>query len=179
MIEVKELTTRDISDDILLKFSHHQEITKKWVNRNNTWELSDTFDLREWNDEKRIWISGYLRQQMERGGALAAAFDSNVLVGFCCVDGCLAGNTAAYVNMTMLFVDDKWKRRGVGRKLFERICMCAAKMKAEKLFISAIPSSETIAFYFKMGCEDAKEIIPEYIDTEEDRYLEYTLTTLI
>lgn len=179
MIEVKELTIRDISADILLDFNHHQLITKKWVNRDNNWELSDTSDLREWNEEKRIWISGYLRQQMERGGALVAAFDSNVLVGFCCVDGYLAGITAEYANMTMLFVDDNWKRRGVGRKLFERICMYAEKMKAEKLFISAIPSAETIAFYFKMGCEDAKEIIPEYVDTEQDRYLEYTLTTSI
>ena len=178
MIEIKELTINDISIGILLNFNHHQVITKKWVNRNNNWELSDCSDLRKWNEEKRIRISGYLRQQIGRGGSVVAAFDSNILVGFCCLDGRLAGNTADYANMTMLFVDDNWKRCGVGRKLFERICMCAAKMKAEKLFISAIPSLETIAFYFKMGCEDAKEIISEYVDTDQDRYLEYSLANL-
>ena len=48
-------------------------------------------------------------------------------------------------------------------------------MKADKLFISAIPAVETIAFYFSMGCEDTMEMIPEYVDTEQDRYLEYLL----
>ncbi len=177
MIEVRDLTINDISSDILLNFNHHQVITKKWVNKNNKWELSATSDLREWNKEKRVWISEYLRQQIGQGGSVVAAFDSNILVGFCCVDGCLAGNTAKYANMTMLFVDDKWKRRGVGRMLFDRICMCAVKMKADRLFISAIPSFETVAFYFNMGCEDAREIISEYVDTDQDRYLEYSLTT--
>jgi len=29
-----------------------------------------------------------------------------------------------------------------------------------------------------MGCEDAKEIISEYVDTDQDRYLEYSLANL-
>ena len=32
-------------------------------------------------------------------------------------------------------------------------------------------------FYLNIGCEDVKDIISEYIDTENDRYLEYPLTT--
>jgi len=179
MIEVKELTVNDITPDMLSCFNHHQTITQKWVNNNEKWELSETFELREWNREKRIWISEYLRQQIERGGSVAAAFDGDVLVGFCSVDGRLAGKTVKYANLTMLFVDDKWKRKGVGRRLFDKICMCAAEMKADKLFISAIPSFETVAFYFNMGCEDARERISEYIDTEQDRYLEYSLITSI
>ncbi len=179
MIEVKDLTLSDISHDILLNFNHHQVITKKWVNKNNKWELSATSDLREWNEEKRIWISEYLRQQIGRGGSVVAAFDGNNLIGFCCIDGCLVGSSAKYANMTMLFVDDKWKKLGIGKKLFDKIFMCAVKMKADKLFISAIPSLETVAFYFKMGCEDAKEIISEYVDTAHDRYLEYSLATSI
>ena len=52
-------------------------------------------------------------------------------------------------------------------------------MYADKLFISAIPSFETIAFYFNIGCGDAKEIISEYVDTDQDRYLEFVLTTSV
>jgi GNAT superfamily N-acetyltransferase len=177
MIKIKNLTVNDISPDMLLNFNHHQVITKKWVKKNGNWELTTASDLREWNREKRIWISDYFRQLLGRGGSVVIAFDKNILVGFCCVDGILAGNTAKYANMTMLFVDDNWKRKGIGKKLFERICLCAAKMKADKLFISAIPSFDTITFYHHMGCEDAKEIISEYVDTEQDRYLEFILTT--
>ena len=179
MIEVKDLTINDISSDMLLNFNHRQIITDKWVNRNNRWELAATSDLREWNTKKRIWISDYLRQQIERGGSVVAAFAGDILVGFCCVDGYLVGKTAKYANMTMLFVDDKWKRKGVGRKLFEKICIYAKRMNADKLFISAIPSFDTIAFYFNVGCEDAREIISEYVDTDKDRYLEFALTTSV
>ena len=54
-----------------------------------------------------------------------------------------------------------------------------AEMKADKLFISAVPSFETVAFYFSMGCQDTQELIEEYMDTEHDRYLEYSLTESI
>lgn len=178
MIKVVALTVNDIPSDMLFNFDHHQIITQKWISSNNEWELAEVYDLREWNKDKRLWITQYLRQQIERGGSVVAAFNEDVLVGFCCVDGSLMGETARYANVTMLFADDKWKRKGVGKKLFYEICKCAKKMKADKLFISAIPSFETVAFYFNMGCEDAKEIIPEYTDTEQDRYLEYTLELL-
>ena len=137
MVEIKNLSANDISSGMLLDFNHHQIITKKWVNRNSKWELVETSDLREWNKDKRIWISEYLREQIERGGSVVAADVGDILVGFCSVDGGLVGETAKYANMTMLFVDDKWKRKGVGGKLFENICICAKRMAAEKLFISA------------------------------------------
>lgn len=88
----------------------------------------------------------------------------------------MRGDSAKYANLTMLFVDDEYKRKGIGKALFNAVCGHTIKMGAEKLFISAVPSVETVAFYFSMGCTDAKEIIPEYIDTEDDRYLEYSLT---
>lgn len=175
MIRISDLFIDGIESDMFLNFNHHQLITKKWVKKDNKWELVDADNLREWSKEKRIWITKYLNEQIERGGSVKIAYDGGILVGFCSVDGYLLGNTARYANLTMLFVDDEWKRNGIGKCLFEEICKSAVKMNAEKLFISAIPSLETIAFYFSMGCEDAKEIISEYIDTENDRYLEYSL----
>jgi len=175
MIEVTNLNASDIASDMLKNFHHHQVITKKWVYTDNNWTLLDTSDLREWSDEKRIWIAEYLKKQIERGGSVINAFNVNVLVGFCCVDGFLLGKTAKYANLTMLFVDDELKRKGIGKSLFKAACEYAIKMNADKLFISAVPSLETIAFYFSMGCTDSKEMISEYIDTENDRYLEYNL----
>ena len=175
MIKIIDLDINSIAPDMFLNFNHYQVITKKWVKTDTEWEVSDADDLRTWSEEKRIWISKYLCEQLERGGSVKLAYNDEVLLGFCSVDGYLLGDTAKYANLTMLFVDDKWKRNGIGKKLFEEICKSAIKMSAEKIFISAIPSVETIAFYFNMGCEDAKEIITAYIDTEHDRYLEYSL----
>ncbi len=178
MIEIKDLTINDITPDMLLSFNHHELITKMWVKNNDQWELTEVSEVHEWNKEKKMWVAEYIRSQIEQGGSVVAAFDGDVLIGFCCVDGYLTGKTAKYANLTMLFVDDNRKRKGIGRKLFDKICENAARMGADKLFMSAVASFETIAFYFAMDCEDAREIITDYVDTDQDRYLEYSLATL-
>ena len=61
---------------------------------------------------------------------------------------------------------------GIGKKLFQKAKVEALSYGAEKLFISAIPAEETIAFYFSVGCKDAGNVIPDFVDTEKDRYLE-------
>ncbi|MEY8328984.1 GNAT family N-acetyltransferase [Lachnospiraceae bacterium 48-33] len=175
MFQLKNLSVDYINSNMLLNFHHNQIINNKYVNINNKWEVTYANEVRVWNKEKRIWISEYLRQQIQRGGFVIGAFNMDLFVGFCCIDGYLYGKTAKYANLIMLFVDDEWKRKGIGKALFKEICKYAKKNNAKKLFISAIPSVETIAFYFAMGCIDAKEIITDYIDTKNDRYLEYLL----
>ena len=63
-------------------------------------------------------------------------------------------------------------------KLVAELSKAAAAAKtlgAKKLFIPAIPSRETVAFYFASGCRDAQVIIPDFLDTDEDRCLERPL----
>ena len=157
---------------MLRTFQHKQLITQKWEKSGDLWQLVSASELREWNDDKREWIPQYLSQQIDRGGSAIGAFVENEIVGFGCVDGILDGK---YANLSMLFVDDDWKRKGIGKTLFQSLCRCAAEIGAEKMFISAISSCETVSFYLHMGCVDAEEIIAEFVDTEQDRYLEFDL----
>ena len=165
MVIYKELTLESIPDELLLGFRHYQVIR-------------ESREVRQWSREKRLWIAGYLREQLLRGGAAEAAWEDGNLVGFGCVDGILRGESARYANLTMLFVDDTRKRQGIGTALFRKICTHAVRMQADKLFISAIPSADTLAFYGCLGCTDAREIIAEYVDTEQDQFLEYALTQM-
>ena len=169
---IKRLDLSDISPGLLDTFAHSQKTTKMWIKKDGNWALTDVSILREWSPEKRIWISEYMRQQIHRGGVTVGAFYRTRLIGFFCVDGVLSGKSAKYANLTMLFIDDAWKRNGIGKTLFQEACHHAKALGAEKMFISAIPSVETIAFYFKMGCCDTKEIIEAFVDSEDDRYLE-------
>lgn len=175
MFRIEKLSIDDIASDLLMHFHHHQIINKKYVRQNNQWEVIECNELRQWSKEKRIWITEYLHQQIHRGGSVIAAYDTDVLVAFCSVDGYLCGKTSRYANLTMLFIDDEYKRKGIGKTLFREIGKYASKSGADRLFISAIPSIETVEFYLNMGCIEASEIIVDYIDTENDRYLEYRL----
>ncbi len=174
-ITIRLLTLSDTHPEMLYSFKDRQVITDKWVKIKDHYELAKTNEVFEWNESKRIWISKYLAQQMESGGFVAGAFCNDRIIGFSSIDGVLEGNQEKYANLTMLFVDNDWKRKGIGRSLFIEMCRCAKEMGADKLFISAIPSFETVAFYFNVGCSDAEQIIEDFVDTEEDRYLEYDL----
>ena len=57
----------------------------------------------------------------------------------------------------------------------KRAAAAATELGAHKLFISSIPSKETVAFYFAMGCTDAMQCIPAFVDSETDRWLELPL----
>lgn len=174
-IIIRLLTPSDTYPEMLGTFQHRQIILNKWVKNGESYELTKAYEIREWSKEKKIWISQYLCQQMNRGGFIVGAFLNNQIVGFACLDGILRGVPEKYVNLTMLFIDDNWRRKGIGKKLFQQMCLYAKNMEADKIFISAIPSYDTISFYFNMGCSDAQYIIDSFIDTEEDRYLEYDL----
>ncbi len=174
-ITIRLLTLSDIHPEMLYSFKDGQVITNKWVKIKDHYELAKANEAYEWNESKRIWISKYLAQQMESGGFVAGAFCNDKIIGFSSIDGVLEGDQEKYANLTMLFVDDEWKRKGIGRSLFIEMCRCAKEMGADKLFISAIPSVETVAFYFNVGCSDAEYIIESFVDTEEDRYLECDL----
>lgn len=177
-IIIKQIQKSSILPGLLDGFVHSQKIVKKWIKLNDVWELTDASLLREWSAEKRVWITEYMCQQIERGGTTVGAFCDDRLIGFCCVDGTVSGNSAKYANLTMLFVDDNWKRNGIGKSLLQEACKHATKLGAEKIFISAIPSAETIAFYQSMGCVDAAEIIEVFVDSDDDRYLECDLNSI-
>ena len=110
-MQIKKIGVSDIRPGMLLDFKQHQLIKEKWVNENGQWVLVETNDLHEWSEKKKMWITEYLREQIERGGAVTCAFEGGAVVGFCAVDCVLVGKECKYANLTMLFVDDALKLR--------------------------------------------------------------------
>ncbi len=169
MIVYRKLTQCDLCSDLLASFRHNQSWDEQWVKHDNDWVLEPISGSRTWDKEKRSWIAAYLQDQMGQGGSVIGAFFETRLVGFACVSGDV---TDCYINLAMLFVDDDFQRRGIGRRLFEEIRHESRGKVASKLFISAIPCKETIAFYHAVGCRDAVQILCEFVDSENDRFLE-------
>ena len=177
--DIRRFESDDLDENFLDGFAHEQEWDRQWMpcsERNAVgaaleWRLEEKGGLRTWNAEKRRWIPGYLEEQIARGGAAFGAYEGGRLVGFCAVDGQIVRERA---NLTMLFVDDRFKRRGYGSALFDEAIRAAEKMGAQWLYISAIPAEETVAFYMRMCCRDAV-FIPEFADHEHDRPLEIVI----
>lgn len=172
MIYYKKLQFDDLHSDCFVSFHHDQHWENQWVKLNGKWALISIKGSRSWSLEKRIWMSKYIREQIENGGFAIGAFHNKKIIGFIAVDGKIIDS---YANLTLLFVDDSFHRNGIGKSLVKQACFESAMMGAKKLFISAIPSETTISFYFSVGCKDAETIIREFVDTENDRYLELNL----
>ena len=81
-IVIRSLRPSDLHPQMLAGFQHRQVISDKWVKDGNGYKLIKTGEIREWDNDKRIWIPGYLMRQIDRGGAAAGAFVNGRMIGF-------------------------------------------------------------------------------------------------
>lgn len=172
---IRKVSPSELDGAFLWDFDTYQCYHRMWEKTDGEWSLKRTHAIRQWNDEKKLWITENLNQFIGMGGYVSGAFVEDRLVGFLALDTDAKGTGGQYMNLSLLFVDARYKRRGVGKYLFDDCVKEASRLGAKKLFISSIPAEETVAFYFAMGCKDAQEIIDEWVDMPYDRYLEYTL----
>ncbi len=176
---IRELGHEDLKSDFVQDFAHEQVYGRVWKKRDGRWRLEEveTPTVRSWDAGKRLWVPEYLETMRSAGGCILGGFAGDVLAGFLALDGRFGGAAGRTLNLAMLFVDDRYQRQGVGRRLFAAGMERARRMGAETVFLSAVPTEETVAFYFAMGCEDAEEVVPKFVDTSDDRYLRFSLST--
>jgi GNAT superfamily N-acetyltransferase len=79
----------------------------------------------------------------------------------------------------MLHVSRAYRRRGLGRVLFEKAAAQAKQLGAKRLYISATPSENTVDFYLHLGCEVTGEIDRDLFELEpDDIHLDYTISAV-
>lgn len=120
-----------------------------------------------------------LKNTISTCGIVLGAFYKERLVGFCSVDNNFFGDKNKYVLLDQLFVSNELRDKGIGRNLFFKAAKMAQNKGADKFYICAGSAEETIAFYFSIGCEEAKEINQELYQMDtRDYQLEYDFTKL-
>ena len=110
-------------------------------------------------------------------GIALGAFYENQLIGFCSINNGFFGEKSKYLLLDQLFISKELRGKGIGKTLFYEGCKIAKENGAEKIYICAGSSEETIAFYFAVGCQEAIEINQDLyqLDTR-DYQLEYDLS---
>lgn len=110
----------------------------------------------------------HLAECMDSGGSAWGAFDGDALVGLAVLDGRWYGPAGDTVDMFFLHVADGYRHRGIGRSLTELVKERARGMGARRLFVSGIPSENSIRFYLAMGFDLAGEVDPVLLAREPD-----------
>lgn len=174
--KVRELKADDCTPNLLDSFDRHQEVRQCWRREGDGYALTDTCYTEAWGTDKKQAVISGLCSTLASGGGAVGAFAGGALVGFASVESALFGSSNQYVNLSMLHVSYEQRRRGTGRALFAAACEQARKLGAERLYISAHSSRESMAFYRKAGCVDVAEVNQKMAEEEPfDCPLEFIL----
>ncbi|MCL2775941.1 MAG: GNAT family N-acetyltransferase [Oscillospiraceae bacterium] len=87
----------------------------------------------------------------DSGGTYIGAFDGEKLVGLGGIGGELIGENNDMIQLTSMFVSNKYRNRGIGRQIIYMLKEKAKQSGAEKLYVSATPSKHTVDFYRSVG----------------------------
>lgn len=180
MSMLKKLYFRDLlveECDRISEIDPSQYIEKVWRNIDGQYQLI-TIDYME-----EDWPDGYdkyrdaLKETIRAGGAAIGAFDEEErLVGFITLNSGFFGETAKYLLLDSMFVSKQCRNYGIGKQLFQKCTEKAKEWGADKLYMCAASSQETIAFYRSLGCIDAKEVNKRLYESDpRDIQLEYEL----
>ena len=111
--------------------------------------------VEDWDDEKKRQVINGLCKDIEDGGYVLGAYHHCKLIGFASVRANIFGDTHQYAELSMMHVSNGFRGQGIGKRLFKDICVKARQLGAKKLYISANPAEDSVAFYQKAGCVDA------------------------
>lgn len=151
----------------------------------NVWrinEASGEYGLVEinWTDTELPngfgWHLNRLKETIKSGGTAFGCFDEGKLVGYGTIDKEIFGKQEKYALLDQLFVSQNQRGKGIGKALFALCAKQAAVYGAEKLFLCAGSSENTMAFYKKLGCVPAIEKNDKlYEEDPRDIQLEFCL----
>ncbi len=180
MTMLKELYFRDLlveECDRISEIDPSQFIEKVWRNIDGEYQLITINYIEE------DWPDGYekyrdaLKETIRAGGVAIGTFsEEDRLVGFVTLNSEVFGETAKYVLLESMFVSKQFRNYGIGKQLFQKCAEKAKEWGADKLYMCAASSQETIAFYRSIGCVDAEEVNKQLYESDpRDIQLEFEL----
>jgi GNAT superfamily N-acetyltransferase len=117
-----------------------------------------------------------LYECFDRGGVFLGSFDGDRLIGVSVVDTKPVGSAGDHVQLLYLYVSRSARGQGVGSTLFAAATEAARALDAKALYVSAIPTENTVNFYLRRGSSLAADPDPDLFAAEpDDIHLTYAL----
>lgn len=171
-----ELTADNFYFNSLDGFKRHQKVEKCWRKVGGSYALLPVAYTEEWSLSECRELAKKILYRLSLGAAAYGAIKDNRIVGFSLVINKRFGSEDQYIDLAEFYVSEPFRRKGIGRRLFQMSCNAAKKFGGEKLYISAHSAEESIAAYKSYGCVLAKEINQILAEKEPcDLQLEFEL----
>lgn len=141
-------------------FDRSQGVKRVYANENGKLLLKDQIWTMDWSLEHKREVAADLKSDE----CIAyAVWENEKVIGFVSVMKALIGSRMV---LDIIQVDQAFRGRGIGRKLFELAALEAKNAGAKELYISACCSEETVNFYKAMGAVPTDDPIPEITEAE-------------
>lgn len=176
MIKYRNLYEHEICQELFQHFIRHQIVSKCWRRENEEWIVKDAPFVDDWTEKDYQVLTKCLKNTVNTGGFVYAAFDEGKLKGFVAVEPEVFGGEHKYMDLVSIHVSEDMRNKGIGTSLFLAARQWAEERGARKLYISAHSAVESQAFYKKMGCVEAELYNQKHVDKKPfDRQLELKL----
>jgi N-acetylglutamate synthase-like GNAT family acetyltransferase len=160
MIEIQLLTKDNLTENALDDYSRTQIVQRAYRLINKKYILIEDEAVMDWSLEKKRAVAKSL---LSNTYIAFGAIEEGRIVGFVSVEKLLRGERLI---LDMIQVSQKYRGKGLGRKLFQIAIAKAQELGAKELYLSACSSEETIAFYKAMGCKIAVNPIKSIVEDE-------------
>jgi predicted N-acetyltransferase YhbS len=134
------------------------------------------YEMQGWPPGEQDIYTPLLYDCFDRGGFFYGAFEAGRMIGVVILESKFIGPRHDQLQLKFLHVSQAYRKKGLGKLLFEQAAAQAKAMDAKKLYVSATPSENTINFYLRRGCVVTLEVDPDLFVLEpKDIHLEYKL----
>lgn len=111
------------------------------------------FDVRGWEAGRPAEQTPVFEASFDAGAWFVGAFDGERLVGIAVLERDFFGADERTLQLSFLHVSAEVRGTGVGTALFERARAEAKQRGANRMYVSATPTENTVRFYLARGCE--------------------------
>ena len=131
------------------------------------------FQVPDWSDAEKAERTAELQEIFDQGATFFGAICGKDFAGMSVLNHKYLMSRSLRLNLTGLWVSNRYRGRGIGKALFRCAQQEAQARGAKSMYVSATPSKNTVDFYIRLGCVLAAPLDQIlYQEEPEDIHLE-------
>lgn len=128
-----ELTAANFFVNSLDDFKRRQSVENCWRKTGDGYSLLPVVYTEDWSLSERREMASKILFQLSLGSVAYGAMKDGRIVGYALVINRRFGSENQYVDLAEFYVSEPYRRKGIGKVLFQMSCVAAKKMGAQKL----------------------------------------------